>query len=56
MDHPDSDALTTETKSWLSEIDYKAKIKKSVFQVTSLKILGRVGTHIFQIIFFWKKI
>ena len=26
--------------------------KKSVFLVTGLKILGRVGTHIFLIIFF----
>ena len=30
--------------------------KISVFQVTGLKILGRVGTHIFLIFFFfWKK-
>ena len=26
-----------------------------VFQVTGLKTLGRVGTHIFLNIFFWKK-
>ena len=24
-----------------------------VFQVTGLKILGRIGTHIFLIFFFW---
>ena len=30
--------------------------KKSVFRVTGLNILGRVGTHIFFIFFFWKKI
>ena len=33
--------------------------KINVFRVTSLKILGRVGTHIFRIgthnFFFWKK-
>ena len=36
----------------------KAKSKKmSVFWVTGLKILGRVGIHFFLIIFFfWKKI
>ena len=28
----------------------------SVFRVTGLKIVVRVGTHIFLIIFFWKKI
>ena len=27
----------------------------SVFRVTGLKILGRVGTHMFFFIFFWKK-
>ena len=30
--------------------------KISVFRVTSLKILGRVGTHIFLVIFFLEKI
>ena len=31
----------------------QAKLKKiSVFRVTGLKILGRVGTHIFLIIYF----
>ena len=29
--------------------------KKSVFGVTGLKILGRAGTHIFFILFLWKK-
>ena len=29
--------------------------KISVLQVTSLKILGRVGTHFFLIFIFWKQ-
>ena len=33
----------------------EAKLKKSVFRVTGLKISGRVGTHIFFNYFFWKK-
>ena len=36
---------------------YRPNKKISVFRVTGLKILGRVGTHIFLIIIFsWKKI
>ena len=34
----------------------KAKSKISVFWVTGLKILGRVGTHIFLLIFILEKI
>ena len=35
---------------------YRPNKKISVFRVTGLKILGRVGTHIFLIIIFsWKK-
>ena len=34
----------------------KQNKKISVFRVTGLKILGKVGTHIFLNIFFWEKI
>ena len=36
--------------SWL-----RPNKKISLFRVTGLKILGRVGTHICLIFFFWKK-
>ena len=33
----------------------KAKYKIIVFQITGQKILGRIGTHIFFVLFFLKK-
>ena len=39
----------------LLEIKVKPNKKISVFQVTGLKFLGRVGTHVFLVFFSWKK-
>ena len=40
----------------LSKYLFRPNKKISVFRVTGLKILGRVGTHIFfNYFFFWKK-
>ena len=37
---------------WVYNLDIKPNKEISAFRVTGLKILGRVGTHIFLIIFF----